>query len=109
MPDLLRKAFSVGVLPFTLGAFPFALCLLLACTTVLGLDILSDLLEPLCLALVILPVLAYDAIGLIHFSVLGGTSSFIASFVYVLTTAVAFFLIGTLIDLWRRTKRTLGE
>ncbi len=102
MPDLLRKAFGIGVLPFTLAALPFALCLLLAFTTVLGLDILSNLLEPVCLALVIVPVLAYDAIGLIHFSVLGGTSTFLAGFVYVLTTAVAFFAVGALIDLWRR-------
>ena len=98
MPDLLRKAFGIGVLPFTLAALPFALCLLLAFTTVLGLDILSNLLEPVCLALVIVPVLAYDAIGLM----LGGTSTFLAGFVYVLTTAVAFFAVGALIDLWRR-------
>lgn len=62
---------------------------------------LSDLLEPLCLALVIAPLLAYDALGIIHFNVLGGASTFIASFVYVLTTAVGFFVIGKLIDLWR--------
>ena len=102
---MLRKALSVGALPITLAAFPVVLFLLWGCTTVLGLDILSDLLEPLCLALVIVPVLLYDAIGLIRFNVLGGSGTFFASLVYVLTTAVGFFVLGKIIDAWRTREK----
>lgn len=102
---MLRKALSIGVLPITLAACPVVLFLLWGCTTVLGLDILSDLLEPLCLALVIVPVLLYDAIGLIRFNVLGGSGTLFASLVYVLTTAVTFFVIGKIIDAWRTPEK----